>query len=223
MGWRTTGENYILSYWPGQNLEDLNIESSQLQITNGVQSSFMNFAGHALQTGNDILVGTTQVAPTSVSTSALFVSSINGNDAQPAYLNALTLSSMLLYTGSTTLMSLDSRTAFSNINISGYDAVVGVNGTYKIGTSFQFVSPGSADEVEFFVLKNNVPISYGGGVCEVANNSEIIQYCEIVEPLVNGDAIQVGCFTNGTNVTVSTVTGTVIVSPAMILTMYRVD
>lgn len=223
MGWRVSGENYIASVWPGQNLEDLQIESSQLLITNGVQSSFMNFAGYALQTGNDILVGTTQIAPESISTLALNVSSINGNDAQPAYLNALMNSTMQLYTGSTTLMSLDSRTAFSNINISGYDAVVGLNGTYKIGTSFQFQSAGSADAVEFFVLKNNVPISYGGGICLVQNNQEIIQYCEIVEPLSNGDAIQVGCFTNGTNVFVSTITGTAIVSPAMILTMYKVD
>jgi hypothetical protein len=146
-----------------------------------------------------------------------------GNDARPAFLNALTTSTMELYTASTTLMSLDSNTTSSNINISGYDAVVGVNGTYKIGTSFQFISPGSADEVEFFVLKNNVPISYGGGICSVQNNEEIIQYCEIVEPLVNGDAIQVGCFTNGTNVFVSTVVGTAIISPAMILTMYKVN
>lgn len=223
MGWRVSGENYIASVWPGQNLEDLQIESSQLLITNGVQSSFMNFAGYALQTGNDILVGTTLVAPQSISTLALNVSSINGNDAQPAYLNALTTSTLLLYAGSTTLMSLDSRTAFSNINISGYDAVVGLNGTYKIGTSFQFISPGSADEVEFFVLKNNSPISYGGGVCQVQNNQNIIQYCEIVETLVNGDSIQVGCFTNGANVYASTTTGTAIVSPAMILTMYKVD
>jgi hypothetical protein len=223
MGWRVTGENYIASVWPGQNLEDLQIESSQLLITNGVQSSFMNYAGHALQTGIDIVVGTTQVAPASVSTLSLEVSSINGNDARPAYVNALNLSTMELYAASTTLMYWTNRTAFSNINISGYDAVVGVDGTYKIGTSYQFVSAGSADEVEFFVLKNGSPISYGGGVCEVANNSEIIQYCEIVESLANGDVIQAGCYTNGTGVFVSTITGTAIQSPGVILTMYKVD
>ena len=216
MGARATGENYIMSVWPGQNLEELFIDATDLTIRDGVFSTIINLDPWGLQTTGGIL------GPF-VSTLALNVSTINGNDPTPAYLNALTTSTMLLYSGSTTLMSLDSRTAFSNINISGYDAVVGVNGTYKIGTSFQFISPGSADEVEFFVLKNSVPISYGGGICQVQNNQNIIQYCEIVEPLINGDAIQVGCYTTGANVYASTTTGVAIVSPAMILTMYKVD
>jgi hypothetical protein len=223
MGWRVSGENYIMAVWPGHNLEDLNIESSQLQITNGTLSSFMNYAGHALQTSSDILVGTTQVAPASVSTLNLSVSSINGNDARPAFVNAYSLSTMELAVASTTLMYWTNRTAFSNINVSGYDAVVGVNGNYKIGASYQFVSGGSADEVEFFFLKNNVPISYGGSICSVQNNEELVQYAEIIETLNNGDVIQAGCYTNGSGVYVSTVTGTAIESPSVILTMYKVD
>jgi hypothetical protein len=212
-----------MAVWPGHNLEDLNIESSQLQITNGTLSSFMNYAGHALQTSSDILVGTTQVAPASVSTLNLEVSSINGNDARPAFVNAFSLSTMELAVASTTLMYWTNRTAFSNINVSGYDAVVGVNGNYKIGASYQFVSGGSSSEVEFFFLKNNVPISYGGGIVEVQNNQELVQYCEIIEPLNNGDVIQAGCLTSGSGVFVSTITGTAIESPGVILTMYKVD
>jgi hypothetical protein len=239
MGVRGNGENYIMAVWPGVDLEDLYIDSTDCIFRNsaGVSTIINQGSFYAVRSATGAVVvptvSTLSLTTSSivanvgvfqtVSTQSLLVSSIVGNDARPAFLNALTTSTMELYTASTTLMSLDSNTTSSNINISGYDAVVGVNGTYKIGTSFQFISPGSADEVEFFVLKNNVPISYGGGICSVQNNEEIIQYCEIVEPLVNGDAIQVGCFTNGTNVFVSTVVGTAIISPAMILTMYKVN
>jgi hypothetical protein len=223
MGWRVSGENYLMAVWPGHNLEDLNIESAQLQITNGTLSSFMNYAGHALQTSSDILVGTTQVAPASISTLNLNVSTINGLDARPAFTNNLMLSTMELYATSTTLMYWDSASPSSNINSSGYDIVVGVDGTYKIGTSYQFVSGGSASEVEFFLLKNDTVISRSGGIVEVQNNQEIVQYAEVLETCVNGDKIQAGCFTSGTGVYVSTINGNVIQSPAVILTMYRVD
>jgi hypothetical protein len=120
-------------------------------------------------------------------------------------------------------MYWDSTTTSSNINTSAYDAQVRVTGAYKIGASFQFVSPGSSDEVEFFILKNNSVISQSGGIVEVLNNAEEISYAESVEQLIEGDTIQIGCFTNGSAVYVSTVNGNVIQSPACILTMYKID
>jgi hypothetical protein len=130
---------------------------------------------------------------------------------------------MELYNASTTLMYWSTVTTSSNINTSGYDVVPGLNGTFKIGTSFQFVSGGGTNEVEFFLLKNNNVISQSGGIIEVQNNQEIVTYVEVIEPLVNGDTIQVGCYTVGTGVFVSTIQGNVIESPAVILTMYKVD
>lgn len=211
MGARANGNNYIMSVWPGNNLEDLYIDATDTTFNDGTISTIINTDPYGLVTNRGI------------SAPQLFVSSINGNDPRPAYTNNLQLSTMELYNGSTTLMYWDSTTTHENINTSGYDVVVGVNGNYKIGTSFQFLSGGAPNTVEFFVLKNGSVISQSGGVQSVQTLQEIVSYVEIVEPLVNGDTIEIGCFTNGSGVFVSTVNGSIIQSPACILTMYRVD
>lgn len=211
IGCRGNGNNYIMSVWPGQNLEDLYIDATDVTFNDGHLSTIINTDPYGLVTN------------AAISTPALLVSSINGLDARPAYTNTLTLSTMELYNASTTLMYWDTQTTHSNINCSGYDAVAGVNGTYKIGTSFQFISGGSPNSVEFFLLKNNNVISQSGGIQVVPNNEEIVTYVESVESLVNGDVIQVGCYTAGTGVFVSTINGSIIQSPAVILTMYKVD
>jgi hypothetical protein len=241
MGYRATdGANYIQAVWPGQNLEDLAIEGEPVKITDGLFSTIFNQDPFALQTTQPVAIGAgaglitlstnqiniapdTNLTGNTISTQALFVSSINATSAQPAFTNNLTLSSMTLIPASTTLMYWDSASPSSNINTSGYDAVVGVDGTYKIGVSYQFISAGSSDEVEFFILKNNSVISQSGGIVEVQNNTEIVSYAEVLETLANGDIINAGCFTNGSGVFVSTINGNVIQSPACILTMYRVD
>jgi hypothetical protein len=169
------------------------------------------------------LAGDTIITPGVLSTPSLLVSSINGYAAGPAFTNNLMLSTMELYAASTTLMYWDSTTTSDNINTSGYDAVVGINGNYKIGASFQFISGGTTDEVEFFILKNDAVISQSGGIVEVENNQELVTYVESIENLVNGDKIQIGCYTANSNVYVSTINGNVIQSPACILTMYKVD
>lgn len=120
-------------------------------------------------------------------------------------------------------MAWSNVTTSANINTSGYDVVVGRNGAYKIGASFQFISGGASDEVEFFLLKNDSVISQSGGIIQVQNNEELVSYVESIEELVNGDKIQIGCFTNSIGVFVSTINGNVIQSPAVILTMYKVD
>lgn len=174
-----------------------------------------------MSTLNTNMIGS--LSTSQISTASLSVSSINGNEPRPAYTNNLMLSTMELYNASTTLMYWSTTTTSSNINTSGYDVVAGLNGTYKIGTSFQFVSGGGTNEVEFFFLKNGTVITQSGGIQQVENNQEIVSYVESVEPLVNGDTIQVGCYTVGTGVYVSTIQGAIIESPAAILTMYKVD
>ena len=224
-----TGANYIEAVWPGANLEDLQIRAAQLTINDSSLSTVMGGpAGYAIQnTGRCSLGGlgasATFISGGLISTTALSISSINNYDAGPAYTCALALSTFELYAASTTLMAWSTVTNSANINVSGYDAVVGRNGAYKIGCSFQFLSAGSADEVEFFILKNDSVISQSGGIISVQNNEELVTYVESIEELVNGDKIQWGCFTNSSGVFVSTINGNVIISPAAILTMYKVD
>jgi hypothetical protein len=224
-----SGANYIEAVWPGQNLEDLQIRTSQLTINDSSLSTIIGGnVGFAIQTTQRVSLGGAGANATIInngllSTTAISISSINGYDAGPAYTNNLALSTFELYAGSTTLMAWSNVTTSANINSSGYDVVVGRNGAYKIGASFQFISGGASDEVEFFILKNDSVISQSGGIIQVQNNEEIVTYVESIESLVNGDKIQIGCFTNNPGVFVSTINGNVIQSPAVILTMYKID
>jgi hypothetical protein len=240
LGWRVTGENYIASVWPGQNLEDLTIESSQLLITNGAQSSFMNYAGHALQTGNDILVGGTRVAPTSISTlyaevstvnciglstQQSFISSMNGMNAIPAYANYLQTSSMTLYQNSTTLLAWDVNNNTSNFTVSGYDLIARENGTYKIGVSLQLNNQSGNDPVWVFFQKNNTSITLSASQFNIQNNVEDVIYVETMEPLNQTDAIEIGLYTASADIHLSTIgspAAGIPDSPAGILTCYRV-
>ena len=226
LGVRANGECFIATSWPGQNLEDFYIDATDLTVRDGTFSTIINLDPYGLITSGAISAPqllVSSIEGINLSTQELLVSSINSLPAQPAFTNNLMLSTMELYAASTTLMYWDSTTTSSNINSSGYDAVVGVNGAYKIGASFQFLSGGTTDEVEFFILKNNNVISQSGGIIELQNNAELVTYVESIESLVNGDAIQIGCYTANANVFVSTINGAIIQSPACILTMYRVD
>jgi hypothetical protein len=216
MGARATGENYIMASWPGANLEELFIDATDVTFRDGSFSTIINLDPYGVLT-TGIIQGPY------ISTMGFGVSSINNNDARPAYTNNIQTSTMELYTGSTTLMYWDNVTTSSNINTSGYDTVIGLNGVFKIGASFQFLETGAPTEVEYFVLKNDAVLSQAGGITEVTNNQEIIQYFEVIEPLVNGDKIQIGCFTNGTTLYVSTINGNVLQSPAVILTCYKIN
>ena len=160
-----------------------------------------------------------------ISTGALTVSTINGNNANVAFTNNLQLSTMQLYTASTTLCYWDSVTTSSNINTSGYDIVVGTNGTYKIGASYQFNNTSGADVARYFFLKNDVPITNSASYTNIANNAELVAYSEILEPLVNGDKIQTGVYSGSSDIYLSTMVtgGSVPDSPAVILTMYKIN
>lgn len=211
-----------------------NADGAQITSWTNNRSSFSELflTGNTvtINVDNSVLIGQnggpitySEIGPTFVSTQSLTVSSINGNDANPAYTNNIQLSTMELFAGSTTLLYWDSTTTSSNINTSAYDTVVGLNGTFKIGASLQLNNQSGTDQVEFFFLKNDSVISNAGGIVNVLNNDEILTYCEIIEPLVNGDKIQVGCYTRNSNVYLSTINGDILQSPAAILTMYKVD
>ena len=160
-----------------------------------------------------------------ISTGALTVSTINGNNANVAFTNNIQTSTMKLYTASTTLCYWDSVTTSSNINTSGYDITVGTNGTYKIGASYQFNNTSGADIARYFFLKNDTPITNSASYTNIANNAELVAYSEILEPLVNGDKIQTGVYSASSDIYLSTMItgGSVPDSPAVILTMYKIN
>jgi hypothetical protein len=194
MGWRTTGENYILSYWPGQNLEDLNIESSQLQITNGVQSSFMNFAGHALQTGNDILVGTTQIAPESISTLDFSVSSINGVVFPPLPIYCeFTTTSTITVTGANTptVIPLDTTNHLSGIDLDAGDVEILTAGTYLYTFNVQLDKTGAGVDICDLWLRINASDVGGTGsrISIQGNTGQCLAVCSFILTLNAADKV----------------------------------
>ena len=217
MGARATGENYIMSVWPGQNLEELYIDATDVTIRDGIFSTIINLDPWGLQTEGGI-------KGPFMSTLALNVSTINNNDARPAYTNNLQLSTMTLATASTTLAYWDSVTTSSNINTSGYDVGVGVQGTYKMGFSLQATNVGGNDDLSFFFYKNGTAIPNSATYTLIKNNEFATAYCEIIEPLNNGDIINVAMYTAGAGVIVSTITGVPGAgdAPAGIFTMYKI-
>lgn len=228
MGWRSSdAANYIAAVWPGQNLEDLSIEGEPVKITDGIVSTIFNTQPFAMQTTGGVSFGPTGqecvISTGTISTPALLVSSINGNDARPAYTNNLCLSTMDLYAASTTLLHWSTVTTSSNINTSDYDVVVGLNGTFKIGVSLQMNNRSGSDTLEFAFFKNDAPINYTATIETIPNNELTTAYAEILEPLVNGDKIQIGCYTASSDLICSTVQGNLAISPGAILTVYKVD
>ena len=165
---------------------------------------------------------TGSLSTSQISTTSFAVSSINGNNARVAYTNNLCLSTMDLYQNSTTLVHWSTVTTSSNINTSDYDVVVGTNGVYKFGVSLQLDNTSGTDEVEYFFVKNDVVIDKSATFVTVANNTETTAYTEIIEPMANGDKIQIGLYTTETDVRLSTIGGNVTISPGAILTAYKI-
>jgi len=59
MGYRASdGVNYIQAVWPGQNLEDLNLEGDPVRITDGALSTIFNQNPYAVQTTGGVAIGT---------------------------------------------------------------------------------------------------------------------------------------------------------------------
>lgn len=210
-GTRANGENYIAALWPGQNLEDLYIDATETIFRDGTFSTIVNLDPYGLITNG------------AISAPSLLVSSINGNNAQVAYANILQLSSMQLAQSNSTICWWDSISPNSFVNASGYDIVIGQNGTYKIGASRQYNNTSGSDVVEYYFMKNGQPIEYTNSKTQIVNNSELIAYSEIVDTFVNGDSIQLGQYTTSADIYLSTFPGAYCSSPAVICTIYKVD
>ena len=72
MGARGSGENYIMSVWPGQNLEELFIDATDLTVRDGIFSTIINLDPWGLQT-------TGGIKGPFISTLDINVSTINGS------------------------------------------------------------------------------------------------------------------------------------------------
>lgn len=212
MGARGNGENYIMSVWPGQNLEDLVIDATELKVRDSDGfSTIVNLNPYGLVTNGGI------------SAPLVLVSSINGTNALPAYGSFLTLSSMNLVQSNTTLLHFSTAAISSNIQFTDYDIRFQQNGVYKCGVSFQFDNTSGNDVVEYFFQKNSNTINYSGTITTVPNNTEHTAYTEIMEYFSTGETLQVGMYTDEGDVFISTIQGAVAISPAAITTVYRVD
>jgi hypothetical protein len=246
MGVRGNGEGFILSYWPGVDLEDFYIDATDTifrnsagvstiinqgstyalrSATGGIEvSSFVtaNSINTVSATFSTLAVSTIGVFQT-VSTQSLLVSSIVGNDARPAYTNNFQTSTMNLTASVAELGYWNSATPSSNVNTSGYDCIVGVNGTYKMGCRIQGFNGsgggGGREEILLNFLKNSSTLTNVETTQELDNNSEESIYMECLVPCVNGDNLQVQYFSSDNNIQVfATAT-----SPAAILTVYKID
>lgn len=73
MGYRASdGVNYIQAVWPGQNLEDLNLEGDPVRITDGALSTIFNQNPYTMQTTGGVSIGATN-APVILSTNLVKV------------------------------------------------------------------------------------------------------------------------------------------------------
>ena len=241
MGFRASdGANFIQAVWPGVNLEDLSIEGEPVKITDGGLSTIFNQNPFALQTTQPVGIGAgaglitlstnqiniapnTNLTGNSISTQSLFVSSINATNAIPSYGQFLTLSTMTLAQSNTTLLHFSTNSVSSNLTMGDYGISFSQNGIYKCGVSFQFVNTSGTDEVEYFFQKNSNTLSYSGTIHSVQNNTESTAYTEILQYFSTGESLQIGLYTNSSDVVLSTINGNVTISPAAITTINRVD
>jgi hypothetical protein len=241
MGFRASdGVNFVQAVWPGQNLEDLNIEGDPVRITDGALSTIFNQNPFALQTTQPVGIGAgsglitlstnqiniapnTNLTGNSISTQSLFVSSINATNAIPSYGQFLTLSTMTLAQSNTTLLHFSTNSVSSNLTMGDYGISFSQNGIYKCGVSFQFVNTSGVDEVEYFFQKNSNTLSYSGTIHSVQNNTESTAYTEILQYFSTGESLQIGLYTNSADVVLSTINGNVTISPGAITTINRVD
>jgi hypothetical protein len=239
MGVRGNGEGFILSYWPGVDLEDFYIDATDTIFRNsaGVSTIINQGSFYAVRSATGAvvvpIVSTLSLTTSSivanvgvfqtVSTQSLLVSSIIGNDARPAYTNNFQTSTMTLTASVPELGYWNSASPSSNINTSGYDCIVGVNGTYKMGCRIQGFNGsgggGGTEEILLNFLKNSSTLTNVQTTQELDNNSEESIYMECLVPCVNGDNLQVQYFSSDNNIQVfATAT-----SPAAILTVYKID
>lgn len=226
MGARGNGDNYIMSVWPGQNLEDLYIDATELIVRDSDGfSTIINQNPYGLRTNGSIEIGLggTEITSNSITVSSLIVSSINSYNAVPAFANVIQLSSMRLEQSNSTICWWDQISPNDFVNASGYDISIGQNGTYKIGASRQYNNQSGTDVVEYYFIKNGAAMEYTNSKTQVVNNSELIAYSEIVDTFVNGDIIQLGQYTTSADIYLSTFPGAYCSSPAVIATIYKLD
>jgi hypothetical protein len=153
MGARATGENYIMSVWPGQNLEDLNIDSTQVIFNDGNFSTIVNGDPYGLQTNGIVQAG-------NISTVALQCSTINGVSTDPVFGEFLTTSTITVSGANTpTLIPLDTNTVGNGVSLSAGNVVVAEAGLYEYSFNVQLdKSGGGIDICDLWLQVNTVDV-----------------------------------------------------------------
>jgi len=160
MGARGNGENYIMSVWPGANLEDLYIDATELVVRDSDGfSTIMNLNPYGLIT-NGI------VAAPEVSTVNVNLSTINNKQypTDPIYGEFLTTSTITVSAANTpTVIPLDTNTVGNGVSLNGGAIEVSQTGLYSFSPSIQFdKSGGGASDCDFWVRVNGNDVANSG-------------------------------------------------------------
>ena len=187
MGARANGANYIMSLWPGQNLEDLYIDSTEVIFNDGNFSTIVNSDPYGLQTNGIIQAG-------NISTVALECSTINGVELPFRY-GSFTANNTQLVTASNTATDavLDTTEIGSGVILASPTQVrVQATGVYRILASPQFATTSGGQNVaDLWIVLNGTAVPRTNSQMTIQNNGQVFSSVEVILALNNGDAV--GC------------------------------
>jgi hypothetical protein len=187
MGARASGENYIMSLWPGQNLEDLTIDSTQVIFNDGNFSTIVNSDPYGLQTNGIIQAG-------NISTVALECSTINGFafPEDPIFCEFLTRTTVPVSGSNTpTVIPLDTTSVSNGINLDAGDVEFLSAGLYEYSFNVQLDKSGSGVDIcDLWLRLNGTDISNSGSRISIQGNTgQCLAVCSFLVSVNAGDKI----------------------------------
>ena len=186
MGARATGENYIMSVWPGQNLEELVIDATDVSFRDSDGfSTIVNQNPYGVATNGIIL------APT-VSSASVLCSTINGVEIPFRYGSFTGNTTQLVSAANTaTDATLDTVEINSGIILASPTQVrVQGSGVYRILASPQFATTSGGQNIaDFWITKNGSAVARTNSQMTIQNNGQVFSSVEVILPLDFGDAV----------------------------------
>jgi len=187
MGARANGENYIMSVWPGQNLEELVIDATDVNFRDSDGfSTIINQNPFGVATNGVVR------APL-VSSFSMTTSTINGQVLPYAYGSFTANTTQTVITSNVaTPANFDTTEIASGITLANVSSIqVNKTGVYRILGSPQFDKSGGGTSLAYFWLtKNgsNVPRTNSQMTVQ-GNNGEVFASVEFLQYLSTGEAV----------------------------------
>jgi len=188
MGARGNGENYIMSVWPGANLEDLYIDATELIVRDSDGfSTIMNLNPYGLIT-NGIVAGP------EVSTINVNLSTINNKPfpEDPIFCEFLTTTTITVSGSNTpTVIPLDSTPVSNGINLDAGDVEFLSAGLYEYSFNIQLDKSGGGVEIcDIWLRLNGTDISNTGSRISIQGNTgQCLAVCTFLVNVNAGDKI----------------------------------